>query len=154
MSAGTAPIRTEIFHGFPQSLQAYATIVPLLGYNRFLSNHYQFLIHIKSRYSAQCSLATDSVDKRNRFTTADAFFPCQNAIHCLTAVSTPSGPLLLLYIGMVKLSLCLINKHHAMKTYIGGIAPTFLTSTLDGGEQSASRPSRFTSRERAPVPVG
>jgi len=39
-----------------------------------------------------------------------------------------------------------------MKTYrgSGGIAPAFLTSTLDGGEWSASRPGRFTLRERAP----
>jgi hypothetical protein len=32
----------------------------------------------------------------------------------------------------------------------GGIAPPFLTSTLDGGEWSASRPSRFTHEERDP----
>jgi hypothetical protein len=33
-----------------------------------------------------------------------------------------------------------------MKTYggDGGIAPSFLNSTLDGGEWSASRPCRFT----------
>jgi hypothetical protein len=38
-----------------------------------------------------------------------------------------------------------------MKTYwgSGGIAHTFLTSALDGGEWSASRPGRFTPRERA-----
>jgi hypothetical protein len=41
----------------------------------------------------------------------------------------------------VKLSLCL-TKHHAMKT--------FLSSVLDGGDWSASRPGRFTSSERAP----
>jgi hypothetical protein len=47
-------------------------------------------------------------------------------------------------------------KHYAMKTYggSGGIAPPFLTSTLDGDEWSASRPCRFTLRERAPVPIG
>jgi hypothetical protein len=32
----------------------------------------------------------------------------------------------------------------------GGIAPHFLTSALDGGEWSASRPGRFTPRERTP----
>jgi hypothetical protein len=32
----------------------------------------------------------------------------------------------------------------------GGIDPRFLTSALDGGEWSASRPCRFTSGERAP----
>jgi len=31
----------------------------------------------------------------------------------------------------------------------GGIAPRILTSTLDGGGRSASRPSRFTPREGA-----
>jgi hypothetical protein len=32
----------------------------------------------------------------------------------------------------------------------GGVAPPFLTSALDGGEWSASRPARFTPGERAP----
>jgi hypothetical protein len=32
----------------------------------------------------------------------------------------------------------------------GGIAPPFLTSALDGGEWSVSRPCRFTPEERAP----
>jgi hypothetical protein len=50
----------------------------------------------------------------------------------------------------IKLSLCL-TRHHAMKTYSGseGIVHAFLTSALDGGEWSASRPSHFTPRERA-----
>jgi hypothetical protein len=34
----------------------------------------------------------------------------------------------------------------------GGVTPPFLTSVLDGGEWSASRPGRFTSAERSPVP--
>jgi hypothetical protein len=38
-----------------------------------------------------------------------------------------------------------------MKTWgSGGIAPPFLTSALDGGEWSASRPGRYTPRERGP----
>jgi hypothetical protein len=38
----------------------------------------------------------------------------------------------------------------AMKIWGGaGIAPPFLTSTLDGGELSASRPGHFNLRERA-----
>jgi hypothetical protein len=32
----------------------------------------------------------------------------------------------------------------------GGIAPSFLTSALDGGKWSASRPDRLTPGERAP----
>jgi hypothetical protein len=39
------------------------------------------------------------------------------------------------------MSLCL-TKHHAMKTY--------LTSALDGGKWSDSRPGRFTPRKRTP----
>jgi hypothetical protein len=31
----------------------------------------------------------------------------------------------------------------------GAIAPSFLTSTLDGGEWSASRPGRFTPERKA-----
>jgi hypothetical protein len=48
-------------------------------------------------------------------------------------------------------SLCL-TKHHAMKTYwgSGGIVPRIFSSARDGGEWSASRPGRFTTRERAP----
>jgi hypothetical protein len=37
-----------------------------------------------------------------------------------------------------------------MKTYGGVAVPQFLTSALDGGEYSASRPCRFTPMEKAP----
>jgi hypothetical protein len=52
-------------------------------------------------------------------------------------------------------SLCL-TKRYAMKTYWGteGTAPviqSFLTSALDGGEWSASRPARFTPGLRTPA---
>jgi hypothetical protein len=49
------------------------------------------------------------------------------------------------------LSLCL-TKHHAMKMYWGVEVKlhAFLTSALNGGEWSASRPGRFTPRETAP----
>jgi hypothetical protein len=48
--------------------------------------------------------------------------------------------------------LCL-TKHHAMKTYREWrySSTHYLTSALDGGEWSASRPGRFTPRERAPA---
>jgi hypothetical protein len=51
----------------------------------------------------------------------------------------------------VKLSLCLTN-NHAMKTHweVEVKLHAFLTSALDGGECSASRPGRFTTRERVP----
>jgi hypothetical protein len=49
-----------------------------------------------------------------------------------------------------------ITKYHAMKIFLeGGVEVylhAFLTSALDGGEWSDSRPSRFTSRERSPPP--
>jgi hypothetical protein len=53
----------------------------------------------------------------------------------------------------VKLSLCL-TKHHAMKTYwgSGGIAPAFLTSTLDGGQLHA--PAALLPGIKPPVPIG
>jgi hypothetical protein len=42
-----------------------------------------------------------------------------------------------------------------MKTWVsGGIAPPFLTSTLDSGECSASRPGRFTPEKDPLVPIG
>jgi hypothetical protein len=43
-----------------------------------------------------------------------------------------------------------VPEHHAMKTYWGVEVwhHTFLTSKLDGGEWSASRPGRFSPRER------
>jgi hypothetical protein len=37
-----------------------------------------------------------------------------------------------------------------VKVWIGGIAPPFLTSAIDGGEWSPSRPCRFTFGESAP----
>jgi hypothetical protein len=51
----------------------------------------------------------------------------------------------------VMLSLCL-TKPHAMKTHWGVEIQLhgFLTSNLEGGEWSASRPGRFIPRERAP----
>jgi hypothetical protein len=52
----------------------------------------------------------------------------------------------------VKLSLCL-TKHHAMR-HIGDWTHSFmhsLTSALDGGDWLASRPGRFTPRERPPT---
>jgi hypothetical protein len=52
----------------------------------------------------------------------------------------------------VKLPLCLINKaqYHGDVLRSGGIAPSFLFSTVYGGEWSASSPIRFTSGERLP----
>jgi hypothetical protein len=53
----------------------------------------------------------------------------------------------------IKLSLCFfLTKHHAMKAYWGveDSSTYYLTSALDGGDWSASRPGRFTPRERAP----
>jgi hypothetical protein len=43
-----------------------------------------------------------------------------------------------------------------MKSYGGGggTAPPLLTSALDGGEWSGTRPCRFTFGEVPPVPVG
>jgi hypothetical protein len=47
----------------------------------------------------------------------------------------------------VKFPLCL-NKYHAMKTYGGEVVYLHaLTSALDGGEWSATRPGRFTPGE-------
>jgi hypothetical protein len=51
----------------------------------------------------------------------------------------------------VKLSLCL-TKHHAMEAYweLRYSSTHSLISALDGGEWLASRPGRFTPKERAP----
>jgi hypothetical protein len=53
---------------------------------------------------------------------------------------------------MVKLSCAQLVKLYAMETYGGSryITPAFLTSALDGGEWSASRPCRFPLWERVP----
>jgi hypothetical protein len=50
------------------------------------------------------------------------------------------------------MSLCVINKalRHQDVRENGGIAPSFLTSALYGGERSASRPGRLISGERVP----
>jgi hypothetical protein len=45
-----------------------------------------------------------------------------------------------------------LTEHNAMKAYwgSGGIDPLILDPALDGGEWSASRPGRFTLKEKAP----
>jgi hypothetical protein len=50
-----------------------------------------------------------------------------------------------------KVPLCL-TKHHAMKMFWGRgvIAPHILHPALNGGKWSASRPGRFTPKERDP----
>jgi hypothetical protein len=49
-------------------------------------------------------------------------------------------------------SLCIISQALCLEDIWGSgtVAPPFLTSALDGGEWSASRPCRFTPGERAP----
>jgi hypothetical protein len=55
----------------------------------------------------------------------------------------------------LKLSLCL-TKHHLMKECgLMEVWPhAFLTSALDGGEWSDSRPGRLTPEKQHPVPIG
>jgi hypothetical protein len=55
----------------------------------------------------------------------------------------------------VELSLCLINQY-VTKTYggSGDLAPPFLTTALDEGQCSVSRPCRFTPGENPPVAIG
>jgi hypothetical protein len=45
ISTGTPTILTDVFRGFPQSLQANSGWVLLLGYDRFLPNPLQFIYH-------------------------------------------------------------------------------------------------------------
>jgi hypothetical protein len=54
-----------------------------------------------------------------------------------------------------KLSLCLINQapRHDDVPGSGGIAPSFLTSALDGDEWAASRPGRFIRGENPRHPL-
>jgi hypothetical protein len=71
---------------------------------------------------------------------------------CCTAPGVYIPPMVIFKGVKVKLPLYL-TKHYAMKTYWrnGGIASCILlTSVLEGGEWSASRPGRFAPKERAP----
>jgi hypothetical protein len=54
--------------------------------------------------------------------------------------------------GLKVKSLCFLTQHHARKAYWGVEVQlhAFFDSALDGGEWSASRPGRYTPRERAP----
>jgi hypothetical protein len=56
--------------------------------------------------------------------------------------------------GRIKSSLCL-TKHHDMKAYCGMKAQlhAFLTSALEGGEWSASRPGRFSPGKEPTYPL-
>jgi hypothetical protein len=57
------------------------------------------------------------------------------------------------FAGKIKLFLCVINyaPHREDLCGSGRIAPPFLTSALDGGEWSASRPGGFINGERDPI---
>jgi hypothetical protein len=61
-----------------------------------------------------------------------------------------------IFLIMVNLSLCSISQAlcHEDIWGSGGIAPPCLTSVLDGGEWSASRPCLFTPGEEPPVSIG
>jgi hypothetical protein len=48
----------------------------------------------------------------------------------------------------------LLKQGHEHVWGSGNIAPPFLTSALDGGEDSASRLGRFTPGKRTPLPTG
>jgi hypothetical protein len=50
----------EILHGFPQSLQENSERVPRLGYDQFLPNPFQFVIHLSSDAT---QLDTESIGK-------------------------------------------------------------------------------------------
>jgi hypothetical protein len=79
---------------------------------------------------------------------------CCDTFYCFVCYATA-------YIGTlvkvkVKLSLC-VTKHHAIKAYwgSGGIAPLILRPRhLMEVSGQLCAPGRFTSRERAPVPIG
>jgi hypothetical protein len=62
--------------------------------------------------------------------------------------------IIIIIITYKKLSLCLINWALSHEySYIrgsGGIAPSFLTSAVDGGKRLASRPCRFIPEEKPP----
>jgi hypothetical protein len=62
------------------------------------------------------------------------------------------GKLLVKVKAKVKFSLYII-RHYAIKTR-GGVAPSFLTSTLNGSEWPDSRAGRFTRGKEAVVPIG
>jgi hypothetical protein len=51
---------TDVFRGFPQFLLANAGIVPSkLGYDRFLPNPFQFIIHLPPFHSTLCNLSSE-----------------------------------------------------------------------------------------------
>jgi len=71
-----------------------------------------------------------------------------------TALSFLTTSLHICYTVKVMLSLCL-TKHHAMKMQWGVEVQlhAFLSSAIDGGEWSASRPGRFTPRKSPWYPL-
>jgi hypothetical protein len=73
---------------------------------------------------------------------------------CNRGEVNPGRPAHSLAVVAVKVKFsCALTEHHAMKAYWGVEVYSFihfLSSALDGGEWSASRPGRFTPRERAP----
>jgi hypothetical protein len=61
---GILVILNEVFQGFPQSLKAYAGIVPQLGHDCSLSDLFQIVIHLSSIHLMLYILVTESVIKQ------------------------------------------------------------------------------------------
>jgi hypothetical protein len=107
-SAGIPSILTEAILCFPQFLQENPRIVPLLRYDRFLSNNLKFIIHHSSSRSTVYRLTTDGAVKwptkrlrtceRHRFVRSDVInvkckFYCTDAYQNEIRPTTSSVPL-------------------------------------------------------------
>jgi hypothetical protein len=65
-SAAISDILAELLHGFPESLQANAWIIPRSDENRFLPNPFQFIIQLPPYHPTLYSIgaATESAMKQ------------------------------------------------------------------------------------------
>jgi hypothetical protein len=67
---------TEVFRGFPQSLQANTRIIPEFGHDRFPPNPFKFIFHQSSRHSMldynldTSTEPSNKTEKKNRNVTA------------------------------------------------------------------------------------
>jgi hypothetical protein len=130
-----------------------------LCYFSFTSSPLAHVLSVPSSFSF-CSICKyrgiqDKIHLRSSLTVSSSFLLVVSLCVCvlfLFPILDSEVAIIVYFTWRWSCSCDFLTQHHAMKAYWGVevYIHEFLTSALDGGEWSGSRPGRFTPRERAP----